>query len=89
MKLKGNRIYNSLVSKKEKSLATNLVVANDYNSFNILLLNVNFDKSPIRLHFLFIYFMLAKCLKAQSSTAMLTIKCLNFKFSQSNIIHKK
>ena len=47
---------------------------------NIFLLNVNFDKSIIELHFFFISFMFAKFLKDQRLIAMLSIKSLNFKF---------
>ena len=49
-------------------------------SFNIFLLNVNFDKSTIILHFLLTFFILAKFQENQKSITMTLIKCLNFKF---------
>ena len=44
-------------------------------SFNTFLLDVNFDKSTIRLHFLLIFSMLAKFLEDQKLIAMSSIKC--------------
>ena len=45
------------------------------------LLDVNFDKSIIRLHFLIILFMLAKFSKNKKLITMSVIKYLYFKFS--------
>ena len=39
-------------------------------SLNIFLLNVNFDKSTVELHFLLIFFMHAKFSEDQKSTAV-------------------
>ena len=44
------------------------------------LLDVNFHKSIIDLHFFFISFVLAKFQKDQRSIAMSSTKCLNFEF---------
>ena len=49
------------------------------NTF-FFLLDMNFDKSTNRLHFLFISFILAKFLKDQKSMPMSSIKFSNFKF---------
>ena len=48
--------------------------------FNIFLLDVNFDKSTIGLHFLLIFSILTKFLEDQKLIAMSSIKYLNFKF---------
>ena len=58
-------------------------------SLNIFLLNVKFSKFSIGLHFLLIFSILAKFLKDQRSIIMSLIKCLNFKFLQFKIMHKK
>ena len=50
------------------------------NPLNIFLLNVNFDKFTIELHFLIISLMFAKFLEDQKSLVALLIKYLNFKF---------
>ena len=47
---------------------------------NILLLNMNFNKSTIELHFLLISSMFAKFPENQRSIALSSIKYLNFKF---------
>ena len=47
---------------------------------NIFLLNVNFDKSIIELHFLLLSSKLAKFLKDQRSIPISSIKYLNFEF---------
>ena len=47
---------------------------------NMFLLDVNFDKSIIKLYFLLIFFMLAKFLENKKSVVMSSIKCLNLKF---------
>ena len=44
------------------------------------LLDVNFDKFTIELHFLLISSILAKFQEDQRSIAMSSIKCLNFEF---------
>ena len=46
--------------KNGQSFSTNLVVALDYNFTQYFLLDVNFDKSTIRLYFLLIFSILAK-----------------------------
>ena len=58
-------------------------------SLNIFLLNVKFSKFSIGLHFLLIFSILAKFLKDQRSIIMSLIKCLNSKFLQFKIMHKK
>ena len=57
-----------------QSLDTKLVLALGYK-FNIFLLEVNFDKSTIRLHLLLISLILAKFQENKIS-----IKILNYKF---------
>ena len=53
------------------------------------LLEINFDKSTIGLHFLSMSFMLAKFLENSKSIAMSSsINCLNCKFLQLKIMHK-
>ena len=44
------------------------------------LLDVNFDKSTIKLNFLILFSILAKFQEDQRSIATLSIECLNFKF---------
>ena len=46
----------------------------------IFQLDINFDKSAIRLHFLLISSMLTKFQENQRSIVMSSIKCLNFEF---------
>ena len=58
-------------------------------SFNVILLDVNFDKFIFRLYFFFIYSILAKFLKDQISITMSLINYLNFQFLYSKIMHKK
>ena len=58
----------------------NGVTLNDITSLNNLLLNKNFDKSTIRLHYIHIPFILAKFHRNQRSIIMLSIKRSNFKF---------
>ena len=55
--------------------------------FYIFWLDVNFDKSTIGLHFLFISFILAK-FTDQRSIIMSLIKYLNFKFFWYKIMHQ-
>ena len=57
-----------------QSLVTKLVLALSYK-LNIFLLEVNFDKSTIKLHLLFIFLMLAKFQENK-----ILIKFLNYKF---------
>ena len=52
------------------------------------LLEVNFDKSTIRLHFLFISFILAKFSKKQISIVKSSTKCLNFCNLKLSIVNK-
>ena len=65
---------------KVKLMKTMIRIRFGYDLLNIFLLDMNFDKSTVELHFLFISSMLAKFQKDQKSIAMLSIKCLNFKF---------
>ena len=65
---------------KVKPMKTMIRIRFGYDLLNIFLLDMNFDKSTVELHFLFISSMLAKFQKDQKSIAMLSIKCLNFKF---------
>ena len=61
-----------------QSLITNLIINLQLivtTLLNIILLDANFDKFTIRLHFLLIFFMFAKFLENQRSIAMLLIKC--------------
>jgi len=63
-------------------LIINLIVVSDYKPttpFNFFLLDMNFDKFNIGLHFL-IFPMLAKFSKHCKSIAMSSKKNLNFKF---------
>ena len=53
------------------------------------ILNVNFNKSTIKLHFLLISSKLTKFPNDQRVIVTSPIKCLNFKFLQSKIMHKK
>ena len=48
--------------------------------FFILLLDVNFDKSTIELHFFLISSVFANFQKDQRTIAISSIKCLNFEF---------
>ena len=56
---------------------------------NIFLLDVNFNKPTIRLHFSFLSFIFAKFLSGQRSITSTSIKCLNFKFLWYKTMHKK
>ena len=47
--------------------------------FNIFLVDVNFDKSIIELHFFLISFMFSKFLENKKLITMLSIKYLNLK----------
>ena len=58
-------------------------------SFNVILLDVNFDKFIFRLYIFFIYSIPAKFLKDQISITMSLINYLNFQFLYSKIMHKK
>ena len=48
--------------------------------FNILLLDANFDKSTVRLHYLHIFSIFAKFQSDQRLIAMSLINCLNSNF---------
>ena len=56
--------------------------------FLYLLLYVKFENLTIGLQFPIISFILAKFQEYQSSIAMLSIKCLNFKFLWYKIMYK-
>ena len=51
------------INGEEQSLATKFVVVLGYNLTQYLLLEINFNKSTIRLHLFLIPFMLAKFLE--------------------------
>ena len=68
------------ILKFGQSLVTNLLQLKATNRLNIFLLDMNFNKFTIGLHFLLISSMLAKFLKIQRSITMSSIKYLNFKF---------
>ena len=55
---------------------------------NFLLLDVNFEKSNVGLHFLLISSMFAKFQNHQRSIIILSIKCLNFNFLRENFKKK-
>ena len=56
---------------------------------NIFLLNMNFDKFTIRLHFFLYPPYLLNFMMIKDQQLMSSIKYLNFKFFQSKIIHKE
>ena len=56
------------------------VTLNHVTSFNIFLLDTNFNKSTIGLNFLFVFFMFVKFQDDLRWITMLLIKYLNFKF---------
>ena len=56
------------------------VTLSDITSFNNLLLDVNFDKSTVGLHYIHILSMLAKFHGNQRFIVMLSINCLNLSF---------
>ena len=56
------------------------VTLSNVTSLNIFELNVNFDKFTIRLHYLYIFFMLTKFQGDQRSIVMSSINCLNSNF---------
>ena len=53
------------------------VTLSDITQFNNLLLDVNFNKSTVGLHYIYILSMLTKCHGDQKSIIMLSINCLN------------
>ena len=55
---------------------------------NIYLLDMNFEKFTVRLHFLLKSLTLAKFSENQRLITMSLIKYLNFKFLQSKMMHK-
>ena len=56
------------------------VTLSDITPLNNLLLDVNFDKSTVRLHYIHILSMLAKFHGDQRLIFMLSINCLNLSF---------
>ena len=56
------------------------VTLNNVISLNIFYLDMNFDKSTIRLYYLCIFFILSKFQGDQISIVMLSINCLNSSF---------
>ena len=60
-----------------------------FKLLSIFLLNVNLENLTIGLHIFITSSILAKFQVDQRSIAMLSIKCLNFKFLWSKFIHKK
>ena len=56
------------------------VILSDITPLNNLLLDVNFDKSTVELHYIHICSMLAKIHGDQRSIVMLSINCLNSSF---------
>ena len=56
------------------------VTLNNVTSLNIFYLDVNFDKSTVRLHYLHIFSILVKFKCNQRLIVMLSINCLNSSF---------
>ena len=56
------------------------VTLSDITPLNNLLLDVNFDKSTVKLHYIHILSILAKFHGNQRFIVMLSIKCLNSSF---------
>ena len=56
------------------------VTLNNVTSLNIFYLDVNFDKSTVRLYYLCIFSILSKFQGDQISIVMLSINCLNSSF---------
>ena len=56
------------------------VTLNNVTSLNIFYLDVNFDKSTVRLYYLCIFSILSKFQGDQISIVMLSINCLNLSF---------
>ena len=68
----------------EKPLKRNI----SNNSYSFSLLNVNFENITIGLYVLIIFFTLTKFQEYQKSITLSSIKCLNFKFLWSKVMHK-
>ena len=76
-----NLMYVYIYRERETKLRhKNGVTLNDITSLNNLLLNKNFDKFTIRLHYIHIPFILAKFHGNQRSIIMLSINYLNSSF---------
>ena len=66
--------FSKYLIKSTKYVTLNL---SNVTSLNIFLLDVNFEKSTVELHYIHIFFMLAKFQGNQRSIVMSSINCLN------------
>ena len=65
------------------------ITLSDFTPLNNLLLDANFDKSTVGLHYIHILSMLAKFHGEQRLIVMLSINYLNSGFCSLKIIHKR
>ena len=66
--------------KKDKVPQQTWLLLKTITPLNIFLLDVNFNKFTIRLHFIFMYSIFAKFSENQRLIVISSIKCSNFKF---------
>ena len=66
--------------KKDKVHQQTWLLLKTITPLNIFLLDVNFNKITIRLHFIFMYSIFAKFSENQRLIVISSIKCSNFKF---------
>ena len=69
--------FSKYLIKSTKYVTLNL---SNVTSLNIFLLDLNFEKSTVELHYIHIFFMLAKFHSDQRLIVILSINCLNSNF---------
>ena len=81
-------IYIYIERERERWVQVTLsVTLRDVTQLNNLLLNVNFDKSTIGLHYIHILSMLAKFHSDKKLIVMLSINCLNSSFCNKKWVY--